>query len=747
MAKAVRWQIPFVSTIENKKYRIDIYDETEGWSGITELRGAPSPFTTDEDNNTDFFAPIRVQTGNINVCTEIPGGGTLQLDDILPNTNTSKPIRLVSIDSDTEEESIEWAGFLSCEVYSQDYVGYPQVISLPVISRLEAMRSIELNINSIPSTLLNIGYLIALILESLPQELRFEWMYFPKSGRDIFRKTLVNISNLFKKVTYINQECSTYTLKGDTLYNVIESICTLMGWTCREYKSDIYFTVNSAYGNLGIDSPAYIKQEGGFDDYWYDEPVPQLQIEDLIPMGVKWMGTNHKKSVIQGCQDVTVESSLEDLDVNIEIPDFPYVDFEIVDSAIGVPGIIDSVYKVYMIYTYNYTAHDYVSFNFYQAGVTLGQTDIITSALTDCEIDDVIYNSIPYANTSSPAYQNYTHYDQEIQNYVGAFYARLEVARALSPNNTNLKSGIYVSLLPGSWKDHTSYDQPILSMKSVQVLASFEDGYLAISGKFTSFFNTLFVGYEDPQCRMMWDLRVGDMYWDGAAWLPRDSASHFFIEYDNANGEFKSNWNNSMQIDQVDGYIVPIPKEIEGDVELVLYPQTKFFNRVTSSTESWRQLVAGVFFEELAVTYYPPKILNYRNDRSVNTYYSRTGGSFSENKTISSRIASFLNNKISPSILYRHNGYPLEKLEFDDAIGNTYAARPEEDLLSRMVQYYSKSRTILKLELSPLDNIGLSIPNLRLGGINDGKVYVPVAESRDWMNDVCTITCMEMSNE
>ena len=746
MAKAVRWQIPFVSSIEKTQYRIDIYDEQDGtWSGVTTLTGGPSPIVTDEDASDDFFAPIRTQTGNIEVCTAIPGGGTLSLEDILPENNIARPVRLVSIDSDTEEESIEWAGFLSCEVYSQDYVGYPQVISLPVISRLEAMRSIELNINSIPSTLLNIGYLVALILESLPQEVIFEWMYFPKSGRDIFRKTLINISNLFKKETYINQEYSTYTLKGDTLYDVIESICTFMGWTCREYKSDIYFTVNSAYGNLGIDSPAYIKQEGGFDDYWYDEPVPQLQIEDLIPMGVKWMGTNHKKSVIQGSQDVKIESSLEDIDVNIEIPDFPYVDFDIVDSGIGVPSMTDSGYKVYMIYTYNYTAHDYVSFNFYQAGVTLGQTDIITSALTPCNIDDVIYNSIPYANTSSPAYQNYIHHDQTIQNFVGAFYARLEVARALSPNNMNIKSGIYVSLLPGSWKDHTSYNQPILSMKSVQVLASFEDGYLVISGKFTSFSNTLWVAHEDPQCRMMWDLRVGDMYWDGTAWLPRDSASHFFIEYDNAKGEFKSNWNNSMQVDPVDGYIVPIPKEIDGDVELVLYPQTKFFNRVTSTPEGWRPLVAGVFFEELAVTYYPPK-MNYRNDRSVNTYYSRTGGSFSANKTISSRIASFFNNKISPSILYRHNGYPLEKLEFNDAIGNTYAARPEEDLLSRMVQYYSKSRTILKLELSPLDNIGLSIPNLRLGGINDGKVYVPVAESRDWRAEKSTLTCFEIPN-
>ena len=66
MAKAVRWQIPFVSSIEKTQYRIDIYDEQDGtWSGVTTLTGGPSPIVTDEDASDDFFAPIRTQTGSI----------------------------------------------------------------------------------------------------------------------------------------------------------------------------------------------------------------------------------------------------------------------------------------------------------------------------------------------------------------------------------------------------------------------------------------------------------------------------------------------------------------------------------------------------------------------------------------------------------------------------------------------------------------------------------------------------------
>ena len=143
MAKAVRWQIPFVSSIEKTQYRIDIYDEQDGtWSGVTTLTGGPSPIVTDEDASDDFFAPIRTQTGNIEVCTAISGGGTLSLEDILPENNIARPVRLVSIAADMSEK-IEWQGFLSCQAYNQAYTDIPEIIQLPINSVLEAMDSVE----------------------------------------------------------------------------------------------------------------------------------------------------------------------------------------------------------------------------------------------------------------------------------------------------------------------------------------------------------------------------------------------------------------------------------------------------------------------------------------------------------------------------------------------------------------------------------------------------------------------------
>ena len=140
MSKQVRWQVPFVSRL-GTAYRVDIYDE--GYTGTpVQLLGGPSPFTTDEDDSDDYFAPIRSQTGTLTVCTHDEYGNVLiTLDDILPANNIARPVRLVN----TATSAIEWQGFLSCEAYDQDYTSIPQILQLPVISVLEAMRSVELS--------------------------------------------------------------------------------------------------------------------------------------------------------------------------------------------------------------------------------------------------------------------------------------------------------------------------------------------------------------------------------------------------------------------------------------------------------------------------------------------------------------------------------------------------------------------------------------------------------------------------
>jgi hypothetical protein len=66
--------------------------------------------------------------------------------------------------------------------------------------------------------------------------------------------------------------------------------------------------------------------------------------------------------------------------------------------------------------------------------------------------------------------------------------------------------------------------------------------------------------------------------------------------------------------------------------------------------------------------------------------------------------------------------------------------RPEVDLLNRLATYYGAARQRLELEVA---HITTPLPNLKLNGIDDGKVYLPLAESRDWRTGVCKLTCFE----
>ena len=73
--------------------------------------------------------------------------------------------------------------------------------------------------------------------------------------------------------------------------------------------------------------------------------------------------------------------------------------------------------------------------------------------------------------------------------------------------------------------------------------------------------------------------------------------------------------------------------------------------------------------------------------------------------------------------------------------GGTEARRPEVDLLNRLASYYGAARQTLDLIVK--HPTVAALPLLKLNGINDGKVYLPLSESRDWQTGVCKLTCFE----
>ena len=129
------------------------------------------------------------------------------------------------------------------------------------------------------------------------------------------------------------------------------------------------------------------------------------------------------------------------------------------------------------------------------------------------------------------------------------------------------------------------------------------------------------------------------------------------------------------------------------------------------------------------------------SDRGENHYYRLLGSNFRDEISINTDLASMLNNMPSPSLIMEDSTTPMKTLEYV-GLGDV---RPEIHLLNRLASYYGAARQRLELEVAhPTD---APLPLLKLNGIGDGKVYLPLSESRDWQTDVCKLTCFELPEQ
>ena len=293
MAKAIKWQIPFAS-LSGTLYRIDIY--AEGYSGDPiQLTAGESPFVTEEDSSEDFFAPIRTQTGSIQVCTRKPDGTMLTLDEILPANNIDHPVRLINL---SNSDAIEWQGFLSCEAYSQNYTSIPENLTLSVISVLEAMKSVELSyywFDQIGCE--TVGSFISDILNQVDNDMETQvTTVYSQASSDILSKYIF-VNQFFEYKTEESTGNQTYIYTAKSLCEILEDICKFMGWCLREVGDTFYFM------RLGSDELG----------------MTTADIADF-----DWRGVDHKRELRQGASKVSVEAKVEPFSTSFEMPICPF---------------------------------------------------------------------------------------------------------------------------------------------------------------------------------------------------------------------------------------------------------------------------------------------------------------------------------------------------------------------------------------------------------------------------------------
>ena len=655
MSKAVRWQVPFVSTIDHTKYRIDIYAEDDGsWDHPeqVQLLGGPQPFVTEEHKSDDFFTPVRSQTGNIQVCTAIPEGGILSLDEIMPANNIDRPIRLVSIDAN-DTETVEWVGFLSCEAYSQDYTAVPEVISLPVISVLEAMKSVELSLywfNQIGSDTVS-GFISDILWQlSTDNELDLTCV-FSQSSNDILTKYIF-CSQYF---SYEQDEATgtfSFIYKGAYIYDVFTDICKFMGWVLREKGNTLYFIRN-----------------------WSDElGMTSVNMSNLV-----WRGKDNKRNITQGAKKVSVEAEVSEFKTYFEMPKCPLYGlnerneftenrswqwyYDKCTQAVVFPFTSESVADCFLCRFY---------------GITNYSAYIWNRVYKDVGFSNAIY------------IKGFKHTGTYDDNYT---------------KRCTISSVIDFSVICGianSLEDAGSF---VLRIKDEVAAKLGVDGSIRCGMKFNgSYYNQLIGWVNNPLATIK-------------------------VEMSNGSGELK----------------IPLPKInsvytfVTSEIELYFYDD--FDNTKTSAVIS-----------DVSISYEPP----FRKDSDSskkNRYVTKLSG-FNDEVNMQLNLASSFGNANGLSHIYGVHRYeygggeyadylePITSIDYLKANNTTESRRPEVDLLNRLASYYGAARTNLELKVAhPTVAV---LPLLKLNGINDGKVYLPLAESRDWKQDTSTLKCFEV---
>lgn len=758
MAKAVRWQIPFVSSIEKTQYRIDIYDEQDGtWSGVTTLTGGPSPIVTDEDANDDFFAPIRTQTGNIEVCTAIPGGGTLRLEDILPENNIARPVRLVSIAADMSEK-IEWQGFLSCQAYNQAYTDIPEIIQLPINSVLEAMDSVEVEM----ADKMMFNRIIAHLLYAMQT-------ITDKSGMDLFANIVTPsycqdalITKYFYNNVYFTAD---QVVSGDNIVvevhsisckQILSQIAQFFGCCWREVGQDIYMEVIGEGGNytafeFSTFADRYLNNTG----VTISSPRALLT-ENLADC--EWMGTGHQKSVLQGKRRVKVSTSLKDFECNIELQECP------IGSLIENPE--DRQASIGEIHAN--TNSTFFSLAKHQCLVTTANfasdgTSGATLTLNSISSAPSIQLTLPWTNNEFRTY-----YEELVvppRSKAGSIrYYATSYMCFWRDQQGELISGLMVCGIPKylfwsitpiqgyKWTKFAHTKDNYTFKQSSPMVFSTGGGFLSLDVTLAPILwdgqgykaqrlegETYQPGwYQSYQPSITMAIQIGNK------WVTRadaggitiygltNSFTTFALDL-NYDGTTKKNYDTITGVAKAEGIMIPILQQVTGVVTVYVYPEMAAVvaGQVTNSPFDF-------IIRQLKLEFIPVEG-ELLSDRSENAYTIETGKAFKDVAEISLALSSDAKNNKLATMIYDSSAKPVSLIY----LGGSASTRPEIDLLHRMKDYYTEPKVILDVESQRLDS---PLPILKLNGINDGKVYTPLAESRDWRAEKSTLTCFEIPN-
>ena len=227
---AIHWQIKFRSLRTDTLYTVNIYDASYSGNPI-QLQGGDQPFTTQEDDDEDQFAPVRTQSGYIRIFDNGKdlAGNAFDWKTLVPVNDTDRPVTLTDGGG-----NVVWQGFMQAQNFGAELYNPSQEREYPIQCCLSVLAATQ--VSTTETQLCNFAYLLRYILSSVPQHSFTEFVI--QGGADAQAWLLKRLDwHNFLRDNADNDVEPQYNL-----YEILEDVCRFWGWTCRTHKTSVYLT-------------------------------------------------------------------------------------------------------------------------------------------------------------------------------------------------------------------------------------------------------------------------------------------------------------------------------------------------------------------------------------------------------------------------------------------------------------------------------------------------------------------------
>lgn len=703
------WRINFVA-LNGDKCRIDICtDKYEG--EIVPLLGADSPITTDEDDSTDLFTPIRTQSGSLRIVNTNKdlNGGDFDHFELYPGSALERQVRLYCNDM------LRWVGYIDVQALTKPLYTTIDILEYSLSCPLQTLYNIPFKVTcsgNADETFKSMGQLLHYCLKEVN-----DWEAVMKTNTVFGRQDLNAKVSLLNFVSKDEVQCNNVTAENPTATwesditcgEVVDEICKYWGWTLSSRANMLYLL--SPQSRLKI---AYISFEKlpvitddtlGSNTYY-----PMVNCEDL-----QFASTDHSVERVNGYREITITNDVN-ADEDIINPDLSKLQYDFI-------------------------------------GVNGDKTQIIHADSSDKGPVNFVYGGLDDTKTGNPSKQkleNYILYNNRT-HAVGYTVPFVLVEHDQWLSGTN-KYAFKFKQSIACWKHgsvNSNYLQRrIFSLTTLENVVVPANSMICISGiaekNVKPSLNESFD--EDTKIPLPLMLRVGGMYYHGTYTKKGDNDNTYVYdgEWKNQASSIFANIRQGGEIDQnmqtlelypeCDGYCIPVTNTMVGRVEVaVLYAQ--------DSGQPQDYTLDGIRYliQNLRVSIHTKDDMLRPINKSSHEFKSEVTDIFKEELYVEISMASGVDNVAGLGQLYygTKNNNPLTLINFDgtgDINIENEGRKPEQELLNKYVSVYGDVHTVYTWEV--FDNVDADKPGTDVYADseilpNGGKI---LCSSHDWAN-------------